>query len=169
MCNRIKDAYGRSQVFSKRHKHLPHCRLERKPPQLYRSTHNLHLCHMSMSPSHSCHNMALDPPVGTSISHLKCWILVYHIITGNFNLLTQNAFHLYLAMAVFECLFLYDATLYFCPCLTIGGLKARIKVWFCIRAGAWHFPAIDKLHYICGLQTALSGEVIFPIPIEIST
>jgi len=52
----------------------------------------------------------------------------YHI-TGNFNVLTQNAFHLYLVMAVFERNFLYDATLYFCPCLSIGGLKAWVKAW----------------------------------------
>ncbi len=89
MCIRIKYAYGRSQGFSSSHKHLPHCRFEHKLRQLYRSTHNLHLCHMHTHPSHSYHNMGLDPPVGTSIYILKKigMILVYHIIRNSIYLL----------------------------------------------------------------------------------
>jgi len=101
----------------------------------------------------SCHSCTEALAISTCITRARVlhtiliiwvWIhlwehvmmLDFYHITGNFNVLTQNAFHLYLVMAVFERNVLYDATLYFCPCLSIGGLKAWVKVWFCIRAGA---------------------------------
>ncbi len=53
-------------------------------------------------------------------------------------LFTPKSLHLYLAMADFEWTIeiLDDATLYFCPFLSFGGLKAWVVVWFCIRATA---------------------------------
>lgn len=61
-----------------------------------------------------------------------------------------------------------DATLYFCPCLSIGGRKTWVRVWIGIRTFA-SFPAVYKLQDIWSWQISLSGKVIFSISIEIST
>lgn len=72
-------------------------------------------------------------------------------------------------MAVFECVRFDDAALHFCPSMTVGCIYAWIKAWQSIRALAMNLPGVYKLYNIRNLQLALSGEVVFAIPIVVST
>lgn len=78
-------------------------------------------------------------------------------------------FGVHLGMAGSEYCTVYDAAVFYCPCLPVRIQTTGIFMSDYIWAGRWHFPAVSKLKGFNCYFFVSGGKIVFGIPIIIPT